>query len=133
MPLSHSIVQRLQRFGTHGRLRQAALRSVREPWEGKGGGGPLPPCASCPATGPSCLRAAPDSISPQAAAAVHARAHTLRCNPPRHATQVAASLPADSEVLQDLRGLFLELDPGDTGCVAYTRLQAELEARGGRG
>lgn len=30
MPLSDSIVQRLQRFGTYGRLKQVALTSVRQ-------------------------------------------------------------------------------------------------------
>lgn len=30
-------------------------------------------------------------------------------------------------MVQELRGLFLELDPLDTGCVAYTRLQQEME------
>lgn len=29
--------------------------------------------------------------------------------------------------MQELRGLFLELDPLDTGCVPYTRLQLEME------
>lgn len=33
-------------------------------------------------------------------------------------------------MVQGLRGLFLELDPLDTGRVSYTRLQQELEVRG---
>lgn len=32
VPLSDSIVQRLQRFGTYGRLKKAALRKVRRCW-----------------------------------------------------------------------------------------------------
>ena len=32
--------------------------------------------------------------------------------------------------MSELRGLFLELDPLDTGRVPYTRLQDQLEARG---
>lgn len=35
----------------------------------------------------------------------------------------------DDIMVQELRGLFLELDPLDTGCVAYTRLQQEMEVR----
>lgn len=37
--------------------------------------------------------------------------------------------PQDNITVQELRGLFLELDPLDTGCVPYTRLQQEMEVR----
>ena len=43
--------------------------------------------------------------------------------PPCLRCQVATQIPQDSIVLADLRGLFLELDPADTGRVPYTRLQ----------
>ncbi|GAB4823735.1 hypothetical protein N2152v2_010781 [Parachlorella kessleri] len=67
VPLGRSIVQRLQRFGTYGRLKQLALRAI------------------------------------------------------------ASHLPRDSCLVEDLRGLFLELDPSDTGHVHFVRLQQEME------
>ncbi|PSC75499.1 hypothetical protein C2E20_0993 [Micractinium conductrix] len=67
VPLNRGIVQRLQRFGTYGRLKQVALRTV------------------------------------------------------------ANHIPTDSTTIADLRGIFLELDPSDSGRVPYTRLQQELE------
>ncbi|PRW57858.1 calcium-dependent kinase 29-like [Chlorella sorokiniana] len=67
VPLGSSIVQRLQRFGTYGRLKRAALHAI------------------------------------------------------------ARFVPPDNITVQELRGLFLELDPLDTGCVPYTRLQQEME------
>lgn len=43
--------------------------------------------------------------------------------------QVAKCIPPDSILVSDLRGLFLELDPRDTGKVPYSRLQQALEVR----
>ncbi|GAB4824203.1 hypothetical protein N2152v2_011249 [Parachlorella kessleri] len=67
VPLSDSIVQRLQRFGTYGQLKQLAL------------------------------------------------------------TQVAHGIAADSSLIADLRDLFRQLDPQDTGKVSYATLQQALQ------
>ena len=103
-PLGASIVQRLQRFGTYSRLKRAALRTVASH---------VPQVRRRRAA-----RAAGCCPGPRAAPCPHP---SCPSQPPRK---------QDSIVVQGLRGLFLELDPLDTGRVSYTRLQQELEVRG---